>query len=186
MEDFKKMQEALRVDRHPSDIEVWRRETRSESRYYSEPEKAFCDFEPLQVTKKTPIGKKALIEEIIQFQIQWRKYKSQSSTSKTGISASFVLREPQLVNSFLKKNMFLFPLLVEASREIKTYFPHSRLYLQLMSDPDGVDPDQLVLYISTDLPPKEARPKLKAFYREWWVDTLGRAQGKLCISLEYQ
>jgi hypothetical protein len=182
MEDFKKLQEALRVERHPSNIEVWRKETKSDSPYYSKDEEAYYDLEP-------PKTKNDLLERIIRFQNQWAKYKAQNPTPKFSIPALFTLfipRGQEAVVAFLKRNDSLLPLLFEASKEIRKYFPESCLFLELISDPDGEDPDQLFAYISTDLPPREARPKLKALDRDWWLDAVGRAQGKLCISLEYQ
>jgi len=183
MEELRKLQEALGFERHPGNIESWRKERHSESPWYSERERAYYD----RTLPKTTAPKRTdLIEHIIQFKICLDKYRVRVSVTKPGITGRFVFRGSKRVLSFLGRNPYLVPLLTEAGKEINKYFPEPELFLEIVSDPDGVDPDQLFLYISTDLPPSEARPKLKALDREWWLSALDKAQGKLCISLEYQ
>jgi hypothetical protein len=108
------------------------------------------------------------------------------ATSKPGIESLLTFRGREEVSYFLRENPFLVTLILEARSEIGKQFPDSQLFLEVLSDTEGIDPDRLYLYISTDLPPTEARPRLKALDNDWWLAALNRAQGKLCISLEYQ
>jgi hypothetical protein len=113
-------------------------------------------------------------------------YRSRISTPRPAIETSFTLRNRQEIDAFLRESPFLVSLALEARVQIKKYFPDSELTLETISDPEGLDPDTLFLYISTHDAPRDARPKLKALDREWWLTALERAKGKLCISLEYQ
>lgn len=181
MQDLKTLREALEPERHPSGIELWRRDRHNESLYYFRG--AYYDYPPTKSGKPT---RKESLKRIVQFTKRWNQIKTQNLAVRIKILKLFTLRNSGETFSFLIKNDFLLSILIDANNEIKKHFPETELLLEVVGDPDGVDPDQLFLYISTDLPPREARPKLKAFYRDWWLDALGRAQGKLCISLEYQ
>jgi len=97
----------------------------------------------------------------------------------------FTVRDQQEVDAFLRENPFLSGLTLEARIQIRKHFPDSELILETISDPEGLDPDKLFLYIGTKESPRDARPRLKALDREWWLAALERAQGKLCIGLEY-
>lgn len=177
MQDLKELQESLIIERHPSTIQAWPSERQNESPYYSKYEKAYYDLIPPKATRRE------LVDFLDLLRVVWIKRKHRTSTL---LSSLFTFRDPQAVVSFLRKNDFLVPLLIEANKEIKKHFPESQTYLELVSDPEAVDEWQLFLYISTKLAPREARPILKRLDNEWWLAALERAQGKLCISLEYQ
>jgi hypothetical protein len=116
------------------------------------------------------------------------RYESEPSTIPAPGDDSlseFTARNRQEVTAFLRDNSFLVALVQEAGTKIKRHFPKSQLLLETVSDPKGIEPDKLFLYIATDESPKEARPKLRAFDKEWWLTELKKAHGKLCISLEY-
>ena len=72
------------------------------------------------------------------------------------IGRVFGLRNEEQVSAFLRDNPFLSRVILEARAEIRKYFPQSPLFLEVLGDCEGVDPDTLYLYISTDLSP--ARP----------------------------
>ena len=98
----------------------------------------------------------------------------------------FTVRNHEEVGSFLRENRFLVTLALEARNEIRKHFPESELLLEVLRDTEGIDPDILYLYVSTDLSPTDARPRLNSLDNGWWLHALRRAQGKLCISLEYR
>lgn len=87
---------------------------------------------------------------------------------------------------FLEKNPFLVPLLVEAYFNILEFFPHSLVYLMITTNVEDPEPDRLVVSIATSLEPGKAIDALNAFDKKWWLKSLKRAQGKLCILLEFQ
>ncbi len=87
---------------------------------------------------------------------------------------------------FLERYPFLVSLLVEAYPYIETYFPLSLIFLTVVADPEEFGIEQLVAYITTDLGPDEATDLLSDFDKKWWLNSLKRAQGKLCITVEFQ
>ena len=89
------------------------------------------------------------------------------------------------VSQFLERYPFLVTLLAEAHRNIMKYFPNnSQVFLTVDADPEGIDEDQLVASIATDLDPDEATNVLSAFKNNWWLNSLKFAQRKLCFILE--
>lgn len=105
---------------------------------------------------------------------------------KQALEDHFSLREGAELRQFIEANPFLLDLLLESQSNISNYFPKSELALQVITNPEGVDDRQLVLFIITNLSPEDALAKLQQFDDAWWVDALDRAQGKLCITLEFQ
>lgn len=85
---------------------------------------------------------------------------------------------------FLEKHPFLVSLLFDACGEIEKYFSHPLLYLAVAIDPEESTTDQLVVSIAIPLTPEEAVNALNQFDKAWWLNSLKRAQGKLCITLE--
>ena len=86
------------------------------------------------------------------------------------------------VSQFLASHPFLLSLLSDARPQIEKYFPDTRPRLELATNPEDGD-QQLVLSIGTSLPSPEAVATLKRFDGGWWLKHLGKAQGKLCITL---
>jgi hypothetical protein len=132
--------------------------------------------------KHVRMAKKQVLRRIAG--VCYSKYRA--AISKPRIESLLTFRGREEVSSFLRENPFLVTLILQARTEIRKQFPDSQLFLELLSDTEGTDPDRLYLYISTDLAPIEARPRLKALDNDWWLAALNRAQNKLCISLEYQ
>ncbi len=102
------------------------------------------------------------------------------------VQSFYIFREPGAVLRFLERNKFLPPLLVDAYREIRKYFPDSQIFLEVDTDPENRNDQQLVVFIATNLSPKAALQKLKQFDEDWWLDALDRAQRKLCINVEFE
>jgi hypothetical protein len=97
----------------------------------------------------------------------------------------FAFRDAADVLEFLAGNPFLSHLLAESYDAIERYFPGSRLCLEVVNDPESSSDRQLVLFILTSLPPQEAMTALSELDRDWWLDALEAAQGKLCVTLEF-
>ncbi len=98
----------------------------------------------------------------------------------------YTFKDSNEITTFLHKHDFLVPLLSEASSKIEPYFPNSELVLEMFTDPEGYGANQLVLFISTELNPKEARQKLKQLNSNWWVHAFERANGQLSINVEFR
>lgn len=89
------------------------------------------------------------------------------------------------VGRFLRENSFLLTLLMEARKKIQEYFgPNVEVELELFTDPEADDVQQLFALIHTSLPLEEEANFLENLYDEWWLDALPAAQGKLVVSAE--
>ena len=98
----------------------------------------------------------------------------------------YSFRERSDVLGFLERCPFLVSLLLEAYRKIREYFPYSRIFLEVVTDPEAVGDSQLVVFIATNFDPDKADRRFERFDEDWWLDALYRAQGMLCMNLEFR
>ena len=96
------------------------------------------------------------------------------------------VRKPAEVSRFLKEHPYLTPFLSEAYSHIRKYFQSSKLFLEVVADPEAIDEEQLVVFIAVNHDPDEASEALNRLDRDWWLDAMERAQDKLTITLEFQ
>jgi hypothetical protein len=89
------------------------------------------------------------------------------------------------VEALLDEHPFLIDLLPEIRGKLRDYFPDSPVSLTVARDPDETDREQIVVAVITDLPPGDAINRLSEFDRDWWLDNLDQAQGKVCIDVEF-
>jgi hypothetical protein len=98
----------------------------------------------------------------------------------------YTFRRRAEVSQFLEKHPFLVPLLLEAYSEFGNYFgPYPQVFLEVVTDPEAADDRQLFAFISTRLSPDEALDRLEQFDKSWWLSALDRAEGNLCIHVEF-
>jgi len=109
-----------------------------------------------------------------------------SENGLRGLERLYIFKDQAEVSRFLEKYPFLVPLLLEAYGHIALHFPYSQVFLEVVSDPEASSDSQLVAFIATSLAPGEAVNRLDRFDDAWWLDALDRAQGKLCVHLEFQ
>lgn len=102
------------------------------------------------------------------------------------IESSFYLKNRDEVLSFVREHRFLPSLLKEACYWLDRQFPSSERVLELISDPEVDDDQQLVLSVVSQLSPAESLKRLDRFDNEWWLDAMSRARNKLCITLEFR
>jgi hypothetical protein len=109
------------------------------------------------------------------------------------IEQLYTLTHRDLVLRFLNEHVSLVPLLIEAYGQIEVHFPPSRLFLDVVTDPEVAgdeagerDSEELILSIATQLDVQEALDRLAQLDNDWWLAALPRADGKLCINLEFQ
>lgn len=103
------------------------------------------------------------------------------------LSQLYAFRRPEEVLSFLHAYPFLVPLLVEAYSKITDYFEASpEVVLEVITDPEAANDHELFAFIRTSLPPDEAMSRLDQLDKEWWLDVADRAEGKLCIHIEFR
>jgi hypothetical protein len=89
------------------------------------------------------------------------------------------------VQEFLARHPHLLPLLPDIADRVHDYFPGSSLFLSVASDPEELDREQLAVTIATSLAPNDAVDRLEEFDYGWWLDNLSRAQGKVCVDVEF-
>jgi hypothetical protein len=97
----------------------------------------------------------------------------------------YTLRRDTQVSAFIERYSFLLPLLWEVHAKLEKYFDRSpELFLEVVADPEEPGHRQLFVYVGVSLSPDEALDRLGWFDREWWLDNLELAMGKLCIDVE--
>jgi len=101
------------------------------------------------------------------------------------LEALYVLRNRKSVLSFLESHPLLVSLLIEAHQRIGGYFPHSRLVLEAMADPEYPADSELVIYVQTDTNPEEAFERLQQLDDDWWLHAVRQGQGLLCMNVEF-
>jgi len=87
------------------------------------------------------------------------------------------------VTRLLRGQPELATLVNEAADQLVKLIPDARLNLELLTDPDYGEGEQLFLGISTSLNDAQALQALRRFDRDWWVQHARRARGLLCIDL---
>jgi hypothetical protein len=97
----------------------------------------------------------------------------------------YTFRERRKVIGFLETYPFLVSLLLESHYEVQEYFEGAQLFLEVFSDPEKIEKDELIIYISTNLPPAEANRCLLEFDKNWWLKVSNLSHDKLCIDVEY-
>jgi hypothetical protein len=96
----------------------------------------------------------------------------------------YVFRDLREVRLFLGEHPYLIPILVDSYVKIGEYFPDSEIFLGVYNNPEANGDAELVAYIATKLPPKDAVRQLRQLGRDWALDAMERARGNLRISIE--
>jgi len=110
------------------------------------------------------------------------------------IESSYVFRNTIEVRNTLREYPFLSQLLLDTRHRIEAHFTNSQVFLEVAIDYDAFDQysglanndsKELVVSISTSLPPQEALKKLKEFYNNWWSKASKETKGKISVGLEF-
>ncbi|MDQ1261953.1 MAG: hypothetical protein QG575_1134 [Euryarchaeota archaeon] len=102
------------------------------------------------------------------------------------LNNKYTLKTAADVYDFIGNNPYLLPLLMEAYHRIRNYFPSEILFLEVVTDPDEIGDKQLVIYICTDLSPRDAIDKLDQLDDNWWLNASDASDSKLLIQVEYE
>lgn len=98
----------------------------------------------------------------------------------------YEFKDRMAVEGFLRENPFLFDLLENAHDKIQEYFDFDTpMALDVIREPDAKSSGRLFVLILTTLRPKEALAHLDELDRDWWLDVLPAARGKLTIDIYY-
>lgn len=88
------------------------------------------------------------------------------------------------IKSFLRKNLYLVPILKEARGRISAVFGEgTKVCLELHLDPQE-DFEELFVVIKSGYDCNEARRRLDTLCREWFLKVLDKTRGKLNITEE--
>lgn len=129
----------------------------------------------------------AIIKKYTKYQeILKKSYFDTLRQDLTSLAQNYAFRRPSEVYDFLNDNVSLLPLLQEANREIRDYFPEENLILEVVADPEVDNIKELVVFIQTTINPDEALNKLEMLDENWWLDASLETFGKICIHLEFQ
>jgi hypothetical protein len=95
-------------------------------------------------------------------------------------------RQLAAVRRFLRTHPQLVDILLEAYVYLQRHFgPDPQVVLEVVSDPEVEDWDELFAYILTSLPADQTLAQLDRFDQEWFLDQLDRTQGLLNFDVEF-
>lgn len=97
----------------------------------------------------------------------------------------YSVRDSVNVRAFLVRYPFLISLLLEARPKISKYFPGKDVSLRVVADPEVTEDEQLMVLVIETSSPDEVYGRLERFDNDWWVGAVDRAEGKLCIDVEF-
>jgi len=95
-------------------------------------------------------------------------------------------RRTDEVYAFLRSEPSAIALVSEAHRRIRDHFPDGEIFMEVLSDPSYPNGKELLISISTSLPPNEAIRGLDAFDDEWWLSASTSSAADICIKVEYR
>lgn len=99
------------------------------------------------------------------------------------IKDQFVIAEPRHVESFIRLNPFVGPLLLQVDAAVGRYFGQGTpVRLEVIRDADAGS-DELFAFIETNLEPELAMRCLREFDMEWWLEHAPMGRSKLIVSL---
>ncbi len=103
---------------------------------------------------------------------------------KKELKKLYRFRNRQKVLYFIEKKVISFDFLLNTHKIIKEFFPESTLYLEVFTDPEGIEEDELVIYIATSLSRKEAVRQLLKFNEKWCLIYSNRDRKKISVDVE--
>lgn len=110
---------------------------------------------------------------------EWKKKKDNNLSQ----IQNTVMVSPEAL-AFIENNKYLIPILVSANQKLLEYFPHDKLNLDLVNDPEE-NSDSLFLSVESSLKPELALERLQNFDQDWWLDEVSKTNDKLCIDVVF-
>jgi hypothetical protein len=104
------------------------------------------------------------------------------------LEKEYVFIDRKQVIDFLRGYPFIVPVLLETYGEIKKHFTEdSQIALEVVANPEASDDTQLIasIKVKDTLSLEDVLEKLDAFDSEWWLSSMDKAQGRLCITVEF-
>ncbi len=105
----------------------------------------------------------------------------------SGLAPFFEVRRKPEVSEFLIRAPFMYSYLTQLPGKIIDYFGiASKVFLEVVTDPEVEEDKELLVSIQTNLEPAKAFTKLSQFDAEWWLSTPAYARKKICIDLDFK
>ena len=98
----------------------------------------------------------------------------------------YTLRRPNDVYDFLKKEPSAIAQILETYEKIQEYFPQDEIFMEVLADPGSPIEKELLISISTSLPPIDAIRRLDAFDDSWWLGASCSSPADICIKVGYR
>jgi len=102
------------------------------------------------------------------------------------MARDYTFRRPEDVYDFLKEEPSAIALASEAHGRIREHFPQGEIFMEVLRDPGSPNERELLISISTSLPPSDAVRKLDAFDDSWWLGASSTSPADICIKVEYR
>lgn len=102
------------------------------------------------------------------------------------LESLFKLKNKEAIKVFIQTKTFLIDVLKNCYHRIRNYFGNNvEMELELLHDPMDNE-EKLVLYILTNMNPKDAIKTLIKFNKEWWIKNSVSVRNYLSIDVESQ
>lgn len=112
-------------------------------------------------------------------------YRLVPENERLSLDKIYIYRKKEEVLNYLGTNNYFENLLIEAFTKIEDFFPQSKLFLEVVCDPEEENSEHLVLFIKTSLTPVEAINRLNQLDEQWWIDASSKTECTLSINLEF-
>ncbi len=126
-----------------------------------------------------------MISEFVTSEVASNEVSSELDGDLLELQNAYTFRDIASVTSFLQENSHLIHILLIARHNIVEHFENiSSLVLEVVSDPDEPDADQLFLFIQSPLPVDVALKRLRHLGEKWWFQVVPDVQNKMAIDIE--
>jgi len=89
------------------------------------------------------------------------------------------------VDSFLAKHPKLIDFALKAAAQVKKYFSNEILSLEVVSDPEIPDYEEISVYIETSLNAEDAFQRLSEFDEQWLLESLDETNSLFSFNLRF-
>jgi hypothetical protein len=137
-------------------------------------------------------------QKLVELLLNWWSSKTTSAALLSEaqlqqIERNYTFRNDIEVKRVLREYPLLAQTLLDGYSKIEAHFPNSQVFLEVAIDYEASEQyleasannEELVISISTSLPPEEAMKTLKEFYNSWWSKVSRDAKEKISIGLEF-
>jgi hypothetical protein len=131
---------------------------------------------------QTSPNAKEMIQLFSSLDLQMAEHNKEFDLAINTLRRMYMFSDDDEVTAFLKLNRTVAPLLIEAFSHMSGAFTGTAILLELMNEEESSQTiNALALWAGKR---EEARAALRKFDQEWWLDNIGKANGR--IVFDYQ